>query len=66
MVGMRATTLGVTQCIEPSANSGGAKRAGAKAVKKMEQHSTEYKLSSEDAITFRALGESELLEPRQS
>jgi len=33
----------------------GAKRAGAKAATKMEQHSTEYKLSSEDATTFRAL-----------
>ena len=44
----------------------GAKRAGAKAVKKMEQHSTEYKLSSKDATTSRILTESELLEPRQS
>ena len=33
----------------------GAKRARTKAVKKMQQHSTEYKLSSEDATAFRAL-----------
>ena len=33
----------------------GAKRAGAKAVKKMERESVEYKLSPADATTFRAL-----------
>ena len=33
----------------------GAKRQDATAVKKMEQHSTEYKLSSNDAATFHAL-----------
>ena len=33
----------------------GAKRAGAKAVKRTEQHGTESKLSSDDATTFRAL-----------
>ena len=41
----------------PAHKAGGprAKRQGAKAVKKMEQHSTEYKLSSENATTSRAL-----------
>ena len=40
----------------PAAKPGyGAKRAGAKAVKKMERESVEYKLSPEDATTFRAL-----------
>ena len=36
----------------PTAEGPGAKRQGAKAVKKKEQHSTEYKLSSEDATNL--------------
>ena len=40
----------------PAAKPGyGAKKAGAKAVKKMEQESVEYKLSPEDATYFCAL-----------
>ena len=39
----------------PATKKYGQKRAGAKAVKRMEQESAEYKLSSEDATNFRAL-----------
>ena len=40
----------------PAAKPGyGAKRTGAKAVKKMERETVEYKLSPEDAATVRAL-----------
>ena len=42
-------------CTAPTTKKYGQKRAGAKAIKRMEQESAEYKLSSKDATNLRAL-----------
>ena len=51
----------------PAQKAGGprAKRAGAKAAKKMEQHSTEYKLASEDEQLSAHFQLERTLEPGQ-
>ena len=50
-----ASRVCATRTPPAKTNKYAAKRAGAKAVKKIEQTSTAYRLSPEDATTFRAL-----------